>query len=76
MRFTHEDNPVVVSGLTFTPQNRTDNLLTGFFQDDIGLVANRLILSLGTKIIHTNFTSLQWQPSVRLLWTPTDHQTV
>jgi len=76
MRFTHEDNPVVVSGLTFTPQNRTDNLLTGFLQDDIGLVENRLTLSLGTKIIHTNFTSLQWQPSVRLLWTPTDHQTV
>ena len=76
MRFTHEDNPVVVSGLTFTPQNRTDNLLTGFLQDEIGLVQNRLTLSLGTKIIHTNFTSLQWQPSARLLWTPTDHQTV
>jgi len=76
MRFTHEDNPIVVSGLTFTPQNRTDNLLTGFFQDDIGLVANRLTLSLGTKILHTNFTGLQWQPSVRLLWTPTNHQTV
>ena len=76
MRFTHEHDAVVVSGLTFTPENRTDNLLTGFFQDDIGLVQNRLTLSLGTKILHTNFTDLQWQPSVRLLWTPTDHQTV
>jgi len=76
MRFTHEHDAVVVSGLTFTPENRTDNLLTGFFQDDIGLVQNRLTLSLGTKLLHTNFTDLQWQPSVRLLWTPTDHQTV
>lgn len=76
MRFTHEDNPVVVSGLTFTPEKRTDNLLTGFFQDEIGLVEDRLTLSLGTKIIHTNFTGLQWQPSVRLLWTPTHKQTL
>ena len=76
MRFTHEHDAVVVSGLTFTPEDRTDNLLTGFFQDDIGLVQNRLTLSLGTKILHTNFTNLQWQPSVRLLWTPTEHQTL
>jgi iron complex outermembrane receptor protein len=76
LRFTHEDNPVVVSGLSFTPQKRTDNLLTGFFQDDIALVENRLTLSLGTKLIHTNFTGLQWQPSARLLWTPTKKQTL
>ena len=75
MRFTHEANPVVVSGLTFTPENRTDTLLTAFFQDDIGLLENRLTLSLGTKLLHTNFTGLQWQPSVRLLWTPTKSQT-
>ena len=76
IRFTHEDNPVVVSGLTFTPERRTDNLLTGFLQDEIGLVENRLTLSLGTKLIHTNFTGLQWQPSARLLWTPTKNQTL
>jgi iron complex outermembrane receptor protein len=76
IRFSHEDNPAVASGLTFTPQKRTDNLLTGFFQDEIGLVENRLTLSLGTKLIHTNFTGLQWQPSVRLLWTPTKKQTL
>jgi iron complex outermembrane receptor protein len=76
LRFTHEDNPVVVSGLTFTPVKRTDNLLTAFFQDEVGLVENRLTLSLGTKLIHTNFTGLQWQPSARLLWTPTQKQSL
>lgn len=70
------DNPVVVSGLTFEPTRRTDELFTGFFQDEIGLVENRLNLSLGTKLIHTNFTGLQWEPSARLLWTPTDKQTL
>ncbi len=67
---------MVVSGLTFTPGTRTDNLITGFFQDELGLLQNRVTLSLGTKLIHTNFTGLQWQPSVRLLWTPTKNQTL
>ncbi len=75
-RASHGDNPVVVSGLTFTPFKRTDQLDTAFFQDDIGIVQNRLVLSVGTKFLHTNFTGLQLQPSARLLWTPTARQTL
>ena len=75
-RFSRGDDPAVVSGLTFQPVKKTDQLITGFFQDDIGLIANRLVLSLGTKLLHTDFTGLQWQPSARLLWTPTDKQTL
>jgi iron complex outermembrane receptor protein len=33
-------------------------------------------LSLGTKFIRTNFTGLQLQPSGRLLWTPTNKQSI
>lgn len=69
-------NPVVVSGLTFTPETRTDRLLTAFLQDEVGLIQNKLVLSLGTKFLRTNFTPLQLEPSVRLLWTPTDKQSV
>ena len=46
----------VVSGLTFTPSKRTDSLVTAFLQDEIGLVDHRLSLTLGTKLLHTNFT--------------------
>jgi iron complex outermembrane receptor protein len=66
----------VVSGLTFLPFKRTDYLFTGFFQDDIGLVKNRLSLILGTKLLRTNFSSFGAEPSARLLWTPTDKQTI
>lgn len=76
VRFSQGDNPVVVSGLTFQPQERTDQLLTGFFQDDVGLIKNRLSFSLGTKLLHTNYTGFQLQPTARLLWTPTDRQTL
>jgi iron complex outermembrane receptor protein len=75
-RASQGDNPVIVSGLTFTPTERTDTLYTAFLQDDVGLIDNHLSLSLGTKFLLTNFSPLQLQPSARLLWTPTDKQTL
>lgn len=71
------DDPVVVSGLQFVPYHRTDYLGTAFIQDQIGLVDQRLSLILGTKMLKTNFTSsVDFEPSARLLWTPSDNQTV
>jgi iron complex outermembrane receptor protein len=73
-RFSRGDNPVVVPGLTFEPNVRTDRLLTTFLQDEIGLIDQHLVLTLGTKFLRTNFTGWQLQPTGRLLWTPTDKQ--
>ena len=71
------NDPVVVSGLQFVPYQRTDYLATAFFQDEIGLVERRLSLTLGTKILQTNFIStVDFEPSARLLWTLSDKQTV
>jgi len=75
-RFSHGYEPEVVSGLTFAPDRSTDRLLTAFLQDDIGLVDDKLSLSLGTKILNTNYTGLALQPSVRLLYTPSSTQSV
>jgi iron complex outermembrane receptor protein len=75
-RFSRGTNPVIEPGLTFEPNTRTDRLLTAFLQDEIRLVDKRLTLTLGTKFLETNFTGLRLQPSGRLLWTPTDKQTV
>ncbi|HZI58365.1 MAG TPA: TonB-dependent receptor, partial [Verrucomicrobiae bacterium] len=63
------------TGLTFDPRESTDRLLTAFVQDEIELAPHRLLLIAGTKLLHTNFTSAEFEPSVRLLWTPTDKQT-
>jgi len=68
---------VVVTGLQFVPNQRTDYLLSAFVQDEIGLVEDRLTLTLGTKLLRTNFSSdIDLEPSVRLLWTPGDKQTI
>jgi iron complex outermembrane recepter protein len=70
-------DPFVTSGLTFLPMFRTDYLATGFLQDEIGLVENRLSLTLGTKFLRTNFTrGIEPEPSARLLWTPNGKETV
>ena len=75
-RFSLANNMEVVSGLTFEPHNRTDQLYTAFLQDEIGLVDQRLSLIIGSKLLKTNFTGFELEPSARLLWTPTDKQTV
>jgi iron complex outermembrane receptor protein len=64
------------SGLVFYPFDRLDYLLSGFFQDTIGVVDQRLALTVGSKVLKTNFTGLVLEPSARLVWTPTAKHTV
>lgn len=66
----------VVTGLSFLPPFRNDMLYSGYFQDDITLIENRLSLELGSKLLKTNYTGFEAQPSARLLWTPTANQSV
>jgi iron complex outermembrane receptor protein len=75
-RASKGDDRIVTSGLAFVPYNRTDELFTAFFQDDISLINNKLSFSAGTKALKTNYTGVQFEPTGRLLWTPTAHQTV
>ena len=72
LRFSHGNDEQVVSGLTFNPSQRTDRLITGFVQDDYKIIEQRLALTVGTKLLNTNFTDFEPEPSARLLWTPSD----
>jgi iron complex outermembrane receptor protein len=64
------------TGLFFFPSSRTDQLDTAFIQDNISLLPNRLELQFGTKFLHTNYTGAEFEPSGRLLWTPSSTQTL
>ncbi len=70
------DDTEVTSGLQFLPLKRTDYLVSAFVQDEVGLVDRRLALILGAKLVRTNYTGFEPQPSIRLRWTPSDRQTV
>lgn len=58
----------------FTPNQQTDTVYSGFLQDQIPLITNKLSLTAGTKIEHNNFSGFDFEPSVRALWTPNNHE--
>ncbi|HTS11132.1 MAG TPA: TonB-dependent receptor [Candidatus Limnocylindrales bacterium] len=61
-------------GVNFLPNSQTDSVYSGFAQDEISIVQDKLIATVGTKLEHNNFSGFEYQPSVRLLWALTDHQ--
>jgi iron complex outermembrane receptor protein len=61
-------------GVNFLPNKQTDSIYGGFLQYELPLVPDKLWLTAGTKLEHNNFSGLDYQPSVRLLWSPTSHQ--
>lgn len=75
-RASDGDELAPTTGLFFTPAERTDTLYTGFLEDDIPLIPNRLVVQVGSKFIKTNYSGLELEPSSRLLWTPTETRTV
>jgi len=62
--------------LTFTPAERRLQLFNGFVQDRIMLVDQELYLTLGTKILHNDYSGFELQPSVRLTCTPSPEHTI
>jgi iron complex outermembrane recepter protein len=50
-----------------SPPSRTDNLYSGFVQDEIR-ASDSLWLTIGCKLEHNAYTGLETEPSVRLAW--------
>lgn len=61
---------------SFNLTERSENLYSGFVQDEIMLLSDRLWLTLGAKWEHNEFTGHEIQPSGRLLFKATENQTV
>lgn len=62
--------------LELHPTTRADDLFSYFVQDQIALVDDLWFLTVGSKFEHNDYTSFEFQPSARLLWTPTPRQSV
>lgn len=63
------------AGVNFLPNKQTDSIYSGFVQYELPIVHDKLTLTAGTKLEHNNFSGFEYQPSARLLWTPTSRQT-
>jgi iron complex outermembrane recepter protein len=63
-----------VATIDFLPHHLTDQVYSGFIQDTIPFLNDRLSLTVGSKLEHNNYTGFEIQPSVRLLWNRTPRQ--
>ena len=52
------------------PESRNYQVFSAFVQDEITIIDDELRLIVGTKISHNDFSGLEIQPSVRMIWTP------
>jgi len=59
-----------------TPDHRSDNIFSYFVQDEIALVEDLWYVTLGSKFEHNDYTNFEYQPTVRVLWTPDDRRSV
>ncbi|HKX27668.1 MAG TPA: TonB-dependent receptor, partial [Blastocatellia bacterium] len=60
----------------YIPKGKSIQVFSGFVQDALTLVKDRLRLTIGSKLERHDYTGFELQPSARLLWTPNAHQTV
>jgi iron complex outermembrane receptor protein len=60
---------------SLVPPDRNTNLYSGFLQDQITLVADRLSLTLGAKLQHHYYSGFGAMPSARIAWTPSTKST-
>jgi len=70
------DNTRGTFSFSLDPEDYVLNVYSGFLQDRISLIAEKLALILGTKLEHNDYTGFEYQPSARLAWTPDEKHTV
>ena len=70
------DNTPSTPTFSLDPKARDVNLYTAFIQDEISFFDNRIALTLGSKFEHNAFSGTEYQPNVRIAWTPDNSQTL
>ncbi|MDB6087842.1 MAG: Iron complex outerrane recepter protein [Gammaproteobacteria bacterium] len=73
-RLTHDVVSNALS-LSFFPPTLTQNLFSGFVQDEV-MLRPEVFFTAGTKLEHNDYTGYEVEPSVRLLWIPGLNQTL
>ncbi len=58
------------------PDSSTRDLFSAFIQDEIELIPDAWRLIIGSRFEHNDYTGVEVQPSVRLLWTPDARSTL
>ena len=62
--------------IRYNPNTRNIEIYSAFIQDKIGLVPNKLYLTLGSKFEINDLTGFEYQPNARLSYYPSRDQTL
>ncbi len=65
-RLTTGDSTSVPT-LAIVPQHRTDDVLSGFVQDEFRIVPSKWTLTVGSKFEHNDYSGFNSQPNLRVL---------
>lgn len=76
LRHTADDIRLASGGYSVQPPTRTTGLASSFVQDDISLIRDKLIFTVGSKFLDQQYSGFDWQPGVRLLWAPDNRNSV
>jgi iron complex outermembrane recepter protein len=58
------------------PNQLSVNHFGAFIQDEIGLASKQVLVTIGSKFEHNEFTGFEIEPNARLLWTITPNQSI
>lgn len=70
------DDIIGKADLVLNPNQRSTHLFSGFIQDQLTLIPDVLESIIAVRIEHNDYTGLEFQPTARLLWTPTKQHSV
>lgn len=59
-----------ILSVSLSPPNLDTQIFSGFVQDEIRIMPDRLYLTIGAKLEHNHYTGFNIMPSARLAWTP------
>ena len=75
--FRHSDSTTRGSILISTNPARQDfELINGFVQDEIAVIPGLVRLTIGSKFEHSQYTGLDFLPTVRVAFTPTANHSI
>ena len=57
--------------ISFADPEEGLNLFSSFIQDEIRLIPEKLVFTIGSRFEHNDYTGFEIQPNGRLIWTPT-----
>ncbi len=70
VRYSSDDLQGLTRMLGYAPKQRNDWLFSAFVQGEFVLQPERWRVLLGSKFEHNDYSGFEYQPSIRLLWSP------